>query len=262
MKNSLIRADLIVRHVPNDLGGFGDRALDRFEDLQCVFGDDVARLVDLPLSAVFVRAVGEPACVAEQRGRQDDRRDQDRPQQLERIALGAQHLREWLEVAAIELQLSIFSSRGKQFASGWRERGISGQGSNYRSWNRYSKQIWFTALRHEPRIDKRYKRMEMRSFFLSLTLLAGAHCASFAADAVNGETLAKRWCAGCHLVSEDQRKGTDLVPSFASIAARPDFDEDRLAVFLLEPHPKMESMALSRIETRNIAAYIAELKRR
>lgn len=101
----------------------------------------------------------------------------------------------------------------------------------------------------------------MRALFLSLTLLAGVHAPTQAADAVNGETLAKRWCASCHLVSEDQRRGTDVVPSFASIAARPDFDEDKLATFLLEPHPKMESMALSRIEARNIAAYIAEQKR-
>jgi mono/diheme cytochrome c family protein len=101
----------------------------------------------------------------------------------------------------------------------------------------------------------------MRALMLSLSLLLAPQAAT-AADAVNGETLAKRWCSGCHLVSEDQRKGNDLVPSFASIASRPDFDEDRLATFLLEPHPKMESMALSRIETRNIAAYIAEQRRR
>ncbi|WP_420135563.1 cytochrome c [Rhodopseudomonas sp.] len=102
----------------------------------------------------------------------------------------------------------------------------------------------------------------MRALMLSLALLLTANVPSFAADVVNGETLAKRWCASCHLVSEDQRKGSDLVPSFASIASRPDFDEDKLAAFLLEPHPKMESMALSRIETRNIAAFIAEQKRR
>ncbi|RJF73983.1 cytochrome c [Rhodopseudomonas palustris] len=102
----------------------------------------------------------------------------------------------------------------------------------------------------------------MRALFLTLTLLAGAHGPSLAADAVNGETLAKRWCSSCRLVSEDQRKGTDLVPSFASIAARPGFDEDKIATFLLDPHPKMETMALSRIEARNIAAYIAEQRRR
>jgi cytochrome c2 len=103
----------------------------------------------------------------------------------------------------------------------------------------------------------------MRALCLGLSLLViTAHGPSVAADAVNGETLAKRWCSGCHLVSDDQRKSNDLVPSFASIASRSDFDEDKLATFLLEPHPKMESMGLSRIEARNIAAYIAEQKQR
>ncbi|ABD07964.1 cytochrome C precursor [Rhodopseudomonas palustris HaA2] len=104
--------------------------------------------------------------------------------------------------------------------------------------------------------------MRPLTFGLSLLLLAGASAPTFAADATNGETLAKRWCISCHLVSEDQRKGTDLVASFASIASQPGFDQDKLAIFLLEPHPKMSSMALSRIEAQNIAAYIAEQKRR
>jgi mono/diheme cytochrome c family protein len=103
--------------------------------------------------------------------------------------------------------------------------------------------------------------MRASTLGLSCLLLAGVHAPSLAADAVNGETLAKRWCVSCHVVSEDQRKGTDVVPSFASIASQPGFDEDKLAIFLLEPHPKMSSMALSRIEAKNIAAYIAEQKR-
>jgi mono/diheme cytochrome c family protein len=104
--------------------------------------------------------------------------------------------------------------------------------------------------------------MSMRAltFGLSLLLLAGASERSLAADVDNGETLAKRWCTSCHVVSGEQRKGTDAAPSFAAIASRPDFNEDKLAFFLLEPHPKMANMALSRIETRNLAAYIAEQK--
>ncbi len=95
---------------------------------------------------------------------------------------------------------------------------------------------------------------------LPLLLLAGTVEPSLAADVENGETLAKRWCISCHVVSDSQRKGSDLAPSFASIASRPDFNEDKLAFFLLEPHPKMSNMALSRLETRNLAAYIAEQK--
>jgi cytochrome c553 len=104
----------------------------------------------------------------------------------------------------------------------------------------------------------------MRIFIFGLSLLlllADAHSRSFAADADNGETLSKRWCTGCHVVSDEQRKGTDIAPSFTSIASRADFDEDKLATFLLEPHPKMSNMELSRIETKNIAAYIAAQRR-
>lgn len=104
--------------------------------------------------------------------------------------------------------------------------------------------------------------MRVVPFAASLLLLAAVAAPASAADAVKGETLAKRWCTGCHVVSEDQRKGTDLAPSFASIASRPDFNEDKLAFFLLEPHPKMANMALSRDDTKDLAAYIAEQKRR
>ena len=82
-----------------------------------------------------------------------------------------------------------------------------------------------------------------------------------AADVENGQTLAERWCTSCHVVSGSQSKGTDLAPSFASIAERPDFNVDKLAFFLLDPHPKMPNMALSRAEAANISAYIATQKR-
>ena len=40
------------------------------------------------------------------------------------------------------------------------------------------------------------------------------------ANPANGEQLAKRWCASCHIVSADQTRGADNVPSFAAIAKR------------------------------------------
>jgi mono/diheme cytochrome c family protein len=102
--------------------------------------------------------------------------------------------------------------------------------------------------------------MRFLHFGLTAAILAGTCSPSFGADADNGQTLAKRWCASCHVVSSDQAKGSDIAPSFAAIAAKPDFNEDKLASFLLEPHPKMSNMALSRNETKNLAAYIAEQK--
>jgi mono/diheme cytochrome c family protein len=72
----------------------------------------------------------------------------------------------------------------------------------------------------------------------------------------------QRWCTGCHVVSGDQVKGTDLAPSFASIAERPDYNVEKLASFLLEPHPKMPNMALSPEDAKDISAFIAEQRRK
>lgn len=84
--------------------------------------------------------------------------------------------------------------------------------------------------------------------------------AAWAADARNGETLAQRWCATCHLVASDQPGPAGEAPPFASVAKRPDFDAHKLAFFLLNPHPKMPDMGLSRKEAEDLAAYIATLK--
>jgi len=84
---------------------------------------------------------------------------------------------------------------------------------------------------------------------------------AFGADASNGERLARRWCAACHVVSAAQRQSTtDQAPTFASIAKTPGFDAARIALFLLDPHPKMPDMELSRAEAGDLAAYIATLK--
>lgn len=76
------------------------------------------------------------------------------------------------------------------------------------------------------------------------------------ADPQNGAVLAQRWCAACHIVSKDQTKGTDGVPSFAAIAARGNLSGEQLAFVLLNPHPVMPTMTLTRNEARDLAAYI------
>src|SRR5260370_33993681 len=84
---------------------------------------------------------------------------------------------------------------------------------------------------------------------------------ALAADAHNGEQIARRWCEPCHVVAADQREVTGEAPPFASIASRPGFDAARIAMFLLDPHPKMPDMSLTRIEAADLAAYIATLAR-
>ena len=91
--------------------------------------------------------------------------------------------------------------------------------------------------------------------FASLALSGPA----FAADADHGETLARRWCAACHVVADDQKQGADNVPTFAAIAHIPGFDAQNIARFLRDPHPKMPDMQLSTIEAADLAAYITQL---
>ena len=97
--------------------------------------------------------------------------------------------------------------------------------------------------------------------FPSSTLVAVlGSAAAFAADANNGERIARRWCAPCHVVASNQRGPTGEAPPFATVAAKPDFDAAKLAFFLLNPHPNMPDMSLSRTEAADLAAYIASLK--
>jgi mono/diheme cytochrome c family protein len=79
------------------------------------------------------------------------------------------------------------------------------------------------------------------------------------ADVAHGEALARRWCASCHIVANDQMQGADNGPAFASIAKIPGFSSEKIAQFLMDPHPKMPDMQLSREETRDLGAYIANL---
>jgi mono/diheme cytochrome c family protein len=80
------------------------------------------------------------------------------------------------------------------------------------------------------------------------------------ADANKGEQLARRWCAPCHVVATNQRGTTAEAPPFAAIARKPGFDVGKLTFFLLDPHPKMPDMGLSRAAAADLAAYIATLK--
>jgi len=77
-----------------------------------------------------------------------------------------------------------------------------------------------------------------------------------AADPGNGLRIAHRWCEAWHVVTPAQtRPGTDQAPPFAVIAKSPGFDAAKIALFLLDPHPKMPDMELSRSDAAHLAAY-------
>jgi hypothetical protein len=66
-----------------------------------------------------------------------------------------------------------------------------------------------------------------------------------------------------HLMTRGFRSSNEpalMCPPFATIARSPNFDARHLAYFLLNPHPKMPDLPLSRAAADDIAAYIATLK--
>ena len=85
---------------------------------------------------------------------------------------------------------------------------------------------------------------------------------AMAADANHGADLAKRRCATCHVVNTEQKQAsTDTPPPFAVIARKSDFTPEKIAFFLLDPHPKMPSFPLGRSEAVDLAAYIGSLRK-
>jgi len=93
--------------------------------------------------------------------------------------------------------------------------------------------------------------------FMSIVSLIAS--SAEAADATNGERLARRWCSSCHIEAANQPGPTTEAPPFKTIAARSDLSADQIAMFLLDPHAKMPNMQLYRSEAEDVAAYIKSL---
>lgn len=81
-----------------------------------------------------------------------------------------------------------------------------------------------------------------------------------AGDVANGKKLAERWCQSCHAIGANQPTAVTEAPTFAGIARKPGFDEAKVATFLLDPHPKMPDIGLSRDAAADLAAFIASQK--
>jgi cytochrome c2 len=78
-----------------------------------------------------------------------------------------------------------------------------------------------------------------------------------AADRENGERIAERWCAQCHVVASGQKRGSDEIPTFAEIGRSDRFDKESLAAFLAAPHgSRMQNLSLTRSEIADLVAYI------
>jgi len=105
--------------------------------------------------------------------------------------------------------------------------------------------------------------MKVTMHILSGVAAIAAMIAAFpaiAADAGNGKKLAERWCQSCHAIAANQPMAVTEAPPFATIARKPGFDEAKVATFLLDPHPKMPDIGLSRDAAADLAAFIASQK--
>lgn len=84
---------------------------------------------------------------------------------------------------------------------------------------------------------------------------------AFSQDPVRGEYLAKSWCISCHNIDPgDMTLRSEVVPSFASIAARSETNQSSLEAFLRSKHPRMPVGEITPKEIRDVASFIVSLK--
>ena len=88
-------------------------------------------------------------------------------------------------------------------------------------------------------------------------VLTAVPAAAIPADPEQGERIAQRWCAPCHLASPDQKQASADVPPFVTLARSK--TDQQLAAFLTDPHPRMPNLNLSREEIADIVAFIRSL---
>ncbi|MCQ4159590.1 c-type cytochrome [Roseomonas sp. GC11] len=79
------------------------------------------------------------------------------------------------------------------------------------------------------------------------------------ADPANGQAVAARWCANCHITAPGSTRAADAAPTFASIAARPGITAAGLDAFLQAPHPIMPEQPLTRQDRADVIAYLLGL---
>ena len=98
---------------------------------------------------------------------------------------------------------------------------------------------------------------------LALLLISPAAAAAEAPNlrAERGLAIARQWCAQCHKVEERQTAASDVAPTFASIAQQRDRTSPFVRAWLLNPHPPMPKLELSRSDVDELMAYIDSLRR-
>ncbi len=98
-------------------------------------------------------------------------------------------------------------------------------------------------------------------FLRALALLAGflaSSAPSLAADANAGRDLVLRSCTSCHS-TETARTASDQAPPLSSLARTNKERPAWVRGWLMNPHPPMPNITLSRAQIDNIVAFLSSL---
>jgi len=93
--------------------------------------------------------------------------------------------------------------------------------------------------------------------FLVLLLICSAP-ARAAGDTEAGRHLAETSCSTCH-ATDGAAGASDIAPSFAHIANAKKGDLSWTRAWLMDPHPPMKGIDLTRQQIDNIVAYLRSL---
>lgn len=75
-----------------------------------------------------------------------------------------------------------------------------------------------------------------------------------------GRRVAEKWCVNCHLTSSDGAAGSDVAPTWASIAADSNKTDTYIRSFLTNTHGEMQGISLSRQQISDVIAYLRTLE--
>ena len=84
-----------------------------------------------------------------------------------------------------------------------------------------------------------------------------------AQDAVRGEEIAKRWCAGCHVVERSPAQApANGLPTFPALANASGQSAEHLRASMNPQHSRMPDLALGKQQQDDLIAYIFSLRTR
>ena len=100
------------------------------------------------------------------------------------------------------------------------------------------------------------------AFMGAATMAVAQTAAPFEPTPEAGLAVANRFCTNCHLTGATTSSSVPAgPPSFSAIANKPDQTAERLVGMMINPHPPMPDVQLTREEILNLLAYIESLRK-